>query len=325
MIKNSEGVNNIVKPVYFPFTYASGDLIAQINQYVGPFIVYQPILDQTPTPVVEAAQAGRVEFRAPARGDEAQLLEAARRSRNWGLAHQGHMDAFKVPAGQNFYNETFAAEIRSEILGTKTPQADPEPVYTARLFLLLAQEFDMQQGALHEDLTASDRIRNQMFSDLKGDTEARLPASEKHVPEDLGKYQTRSRITSWLRLAHADADPASVLLTTSRAVFEHILEFVPGAQTAQAFDLGPPDDAFKQALPGYWQKLTQSQLSGEVVAPAAAGVSAEAVQMQLSVAVLPASSPAKLLEKLFEPDQPSPGDFEKTGRMVLNLLSDKKI
>ncbi|MDZ7832372.1 MAG: hypothetical protein U5L07_11530 [Desulfobacterales bacterium] len=314
-----------MKPVYFPFTCVSGELIARINQYVGPFIVYQPLSDQPPAPVAEAAREGRVEFRAPVTGDEAQILDAAQRSQHWGMAHQGHMEAFRVPAGGDFYNETFAAEIRSEILGTKTPQADPAPMYTARLFLYLAQAFDMQQSTLHEELTASDRTRKQMFSDLKGDAETRLPASEKHSPEDLGEYQTRNRITSWLRLAAVETGPVPALLTTSRAVFEHILEFVPNVQIAQTFDQGPPGEAFKQALPDYWRELAEGQSPESITPPAATGLTAEAAQMQLTVAVLPASTPAELLEKLLEPDQSSPADFGKTGRILLNLLSVKKI
>ena len=321
MTKKSEGESNSVKPVYFPFTYVSGELIARINEYVGPFIVYQPLSDQPPAPVAEAAREGRIEFRSPVTGDEAQILDAAQRSQHWGMAHQGHMEAFRVPAGGDFYNETFAAEIRSEILGTKTPQAGPAPMYTARLFLYLAQAFDMQQSTLHEELTASDRTRKQMFSDLKGDAETRLPASEKHSPEDLGEYQTRNRIASWLRLADAETEPVSVLLTTSRAVFEHILEFVPNVQIAQTFDPGPPGDAFKQALPGYWQDLAQSPSPEAVTPPAAEGLPAETAEFRLTVAVLPASTPAELLAKLLDPDQSSPADFEKTGYMVLNLLS----
>ena len=324
MIKKSEGVNNTLKPVYFPFTYISGDLIALINQDVGPFGVYQPLAEQTPVPLMTAVQAGHVDVRIPVRGEEAQILEAARRSQDWGMAHQGHMDAFKVPAGRDFYNETFAAEIRSEILGTKTGQTDPAPVYTARLFLYLAQAFDMQQIALHEELTASDLNRKQMFSDLKGDAETRLPASEKHMPEDLGDYQTRNRITSWLRLAGAEADPPSVLLTTSRAVFDHIIEFVPEAEITKTYDLNRSDDAFKQALHNYWRELTDSQSPDAVAPPAAADSPAEAAQRQLTVALLPANSPAELLAKLLEEDNEPPSDSEKAGPMVLNLLSDKK-
>ena len=325
MIKNSEGVNNTVKPVYFPFTYVSGDRIALINHYLGPFIIFQPLADQAPTPVVEAAQAGQAEARVPVQGDEAQILEAARRSQNWGMAHQGHMEAFRVPTGGDFYNETFAAEIRSEILGTKTRQTEPDPIYTARLFLYLAQAFDMQQSALHEELTTSDFNRKQMFSDLKGDTETRLPASEKHSPEDSGEYQTRNRIISWLRLASAEAAPPSALLTTSRAVFDYMLEFVPAAEIAQTFDLEAPDEAFKEALPNYWRDLADGQSSEAIPPPAAGALTSAAAQMQLTVAVLPADSPADLLAKIFEADQKTPADAEKAGRMVLNLLSNKKI
>jgi len=325
MIKKSEGVNKTLKSAYFPFTYVSGDLIALVNQYVGPFGVYQPLAEQTPVPLITAAQAGHVDVRIPVRGEEAQILEAARRSQDWGMAHQGHMDAFKVPAGRDFYNETFAAEIRSEILGTNTRQAEPAPLYTSRLFLYLAQEFDRQQSALHEELTASDLNRKQMFSDLKGDAETRLPGSEKHSPEDLGEYQTRNRITSWLRLAAAEADPPSALLTNSRAVFDHLLEFVPEAEIRQTFDLGQPDEAFKQDLYNYWRELAAGQSSDAITPPAETALTAEAAQMQLTVALLPANSPADLLEKLLEEEQKPPGDSGKAGRMVLNLLSDKKI
>ncbi|MBS3759350.1 MAG: hypothetical protein KGY61_11880 [Desulfobacterales bacterium] len=326
MIRKSEEVNDIVKPVYFPFTCASGDMIDLIREHLGSFIIYQPVAGNAPEPVNQAASADKIEVRTPVQGQEEAILEAARKSKNWGQTHQGHMDAFKATAGQEFYNESFVAEIRSEILGQKSRPPEADPVFTARLFLYLAQEFDIQQIELNNDLKASELDRKKMFSELKGDATTRLPPYEIYAAEDIGEYQTANRVLAWLRLPASEKESSPVYITTSRAVFEHLIEFVPHSEIVQTFDPLPADKAFQAAFRGYMAELVESsQPSGSVplsmesfpTAGAGAGV-------VLTVAVLPVGSPAALLDRMASENPDTAAVSGSDGRMVVNLLETKK-
>lgn len=309
-----------MKPLYFPFTYTCGDMINLINQYLGSFIIYQPVAGHEPGPVEQAASAGKIDVRVPVKGDEEKIMEAVARSKNWGLVHQGHMDAFKAMSGQEFYNETFVAEIRTEIAGQKSPQPEAEPMLMARLFLYLAQEFDMKQTELDTDLKASELNREKMLSELRGDTDSRRPTDEHHVFEDLGEYQTANRILSWLRLSAAEKETAPVFITTSRAVFEHLLEFVPGSDVVQIFDAVPADPTFQAAFQNYSAELIKASHPADVVPPSLASFMPAEAAMMLTVAVLPVKSPADLLDRLLSENSDTSASSASNGHMVVSLL-----
>lgn len=314
-----------MKPVYFPFTYVSGGMIDLIGQCFGSLVIYQPVAGNAPEPIQQAASVDKIEVRTPVQGEEDQIIEAARRCKNWGLAHQGNMEAFKAMSGQEFYNETFVAEIRSEIMGQKSAPPEADPMFTARLFLHLAQEFDMQQIELNTDLKASELKRQKMFSELKGDADTRLPPYEKFVSEDLGEYQTANRIVSWLRLQAAEKEPSPVFITTSRAVFEHALEFVPGSEIVQIFESLPADASFQAVFQNYSDKLLESRQPSAVAPPSMESFLAEDSGFTLTVAVLPTRSPAVLLDLLLSENPHSAAVSGSDGHIVVNLLEVKKI
>ena len=313
-----------MKPVYFPFTYVSPDLADRIRQYIGPFVVYQPVAGHAASPENAMNTVADIEVRTPVQGDEAQVIEAVRHYKNWGIARQGNLDAFKGDSGQGFYNETFVAEIRSEIKGKHTGPYEPDPLFSARLFLSLAQEFDMQLAELDADLAASDQRRKRLFADLKGDADTRLPLSERHAPQDLGEYQTESRIMSWLRLAAEDRAAPPVLITTSRAVFDHLIEFIPKSIVHQIFDPLPGDASFQSELRRYWAELAESLQPTEVLPPAPEADFTNDAGMRLTVAVVPVNTPADCLDLLIAPDSEMPPEFSQKGQMVVNFLEIKK-
>ena len=314
-----------MKPLYFPFTYVSPDMADRISQHIGPFVVYQPVAGHDPSLEKTFGPGGDIEVRAPVQGDEAQLIEAARRYKSWGMARQGNLEAFKASSGQSFYNETFVAEIRSEIKGENAGPYEPDPLFSARLFLSLAQEFDAQLADLDADLAASDQRRKRLFADLKGDADTRLPLSEKHVTQDVGAYQTESRILSWLRLAAEDRAAAPVLITTSRAVFDHVIEFIPQSIVLQTFDPVPAEASFQSDLCRYWAELAESRQATEVLPPAPAADLTKDAGMRLTVAVVPVNTPADCLDLFVAEDSEMPLEFSQKGQMVVNFLESKKI
>jgi hypothetical protein len=184
----------------------------------------------------------------------------------------------------------------------------------------LAQEFDTQLTELDADLAASDKHRKRLFADLKGDAEARLPGFEKQVPEDLGDYQTANRVLSWLRLAAADEKAGSVLITTSRSVFDYFIEFIPRAVELQTIAPLPADEAFCAELRRYWTDMAKSGQPGAVGPPVASTDSAPDAGIRLTVAVLPAETLEDVVGQLISDNFSVPENLVPGGHIVLNLL-----
>jgi len=311
-----------MKPAYTPFTYIAEATIKRIHHHVGPFILMQPVSGNEPLPVKQGRAAGNIEVQAPVQGDEPRILDAVRRFRTWGTAHQGHMGAFKAMSGEGQYEEAFAAEIRSDILRGE-PRKDPsDPIAAARLFLALAQEFDMQQTELDTELEASEWQQKEMFSELKGDSETRLPLADRYSPEDPGQYHSAKRIISWLRLLKEEAEPSRVWITDSRAVFEYMLEHLPGAGEIQVLDSLAGTGSARDPLLSYLAELSESRQPDSVNLPEPLAVLEPGGRDVLTIAALPFETPAAVLEQLLSRHS-SPGREKPDKHLVLLLLEAK--
>ncbi len=286
-----------MKPVYTPFTYVSERLIRRIYASMGPFLLLQPVSGNEPPPVKQAAVSGQIDVRAPVRGGEAEILEATEKFRSWGIAHEGHLDVFKTMA-ENYDDEAFAAEIRSNILRGGPRVESGDPMTTARLFLALAQEFDMQQAELNTELQAAEVSRRKMFAELKGAGDNRHVFFGSEAGADPGHYLTARRITCWLRLLTAEPQPSRIWVTTSRAVFDFVLEFIPGARLFDPVFPLPETEAFKCDVIAYLSALIDANTPEAIDVPYAEDQADRQAMRPLAVAHLPVASPAAVLDLL---------------------------
>lgn len=322
-----------MKPAYMPFTYASAAMIQCIRQSVGPFMVLAPVSGHAPGPVRQAAEEGRIDLRAPVSCDDEQIIASVAKFKTWGAAHEGHMDAFKTMA-EHYDSEAFTAELRSDIFRGEPRVDAADPMFNARLFLALAQEYDMQQADLQTELQAAEASRRQMLAALQGDAEAREDFSASGMQTDPGHYLTERRISSWLRLLTAEGDPSRIWLTSSSAVFDHLLEFLSEARQVAHLSGLPKTEAFASEFNTYLSALADGQLP-EAPDPGPdqsmeSGQGAHA----LTVAVLPFPSPGDLLAHLLsghESVSPSQAEVRETsgqsgnkggGQIVVAVLNE---
>lgn len=312
-----------MKPAYMPFTAITGETIRRISNLVRPFILLQPVSGNEPDAVKQGGAAGDIEVLAPVQGDESMIREAVKKFRAWGAAHQGHMDAFKAMSGEGGHDEAFAAEIRSDILRGE-PRRDPsDPMAAARLFLALAQEFDVQQEDLQAELKNSEFKQKKMFSELKGEETASLPLADRYMPNDPGHYLTARRILSWLRLLTAESDPPLVWLTDSRGVYEYMREHVPQAWQILASLPLPNDGSARDALHDYCTQIAESRQPDAVPFPESPVSADKDRESALSVLSLPFAKPEALLERLLSGKSPDTSETQPEGRMILLLLGAK--
>jgi hypothetical protein len=255
---------NKITTAFFPFTFISERWAARTCARFGPPVVYQPAEGAAPAFMEDLDRQERIILRRPVHGDDQDLMDLARQYQNWGQVHQKHAAALKSFAEAGFYNQEFAREISTEILkGGKDETAAPDPVFIARLFLLMAQEFDCQAAELENDLAANDHTAQQMFARIRGQGGDFGPAAgfsgdsagpgAAAASEDPGGYMPEARIRSWLRLAQHDPDCPQIWVTSSPAVVsavdEHFETLTIQDRLPENVQAAFPDKAPEDLLP----------------------------------------------------------------------------
>ncbi len=215
----------------FPFTFVSEAIAHAIHARFGATVVYQPAAGQTPAAMERLAAEGTIVLRFPVRGDERRLVELAGNYRDWGEVYQKDAAALKKISDTGFFHKEFAPEISTEIRRGPKPEAPaPDPVFQARLFLFLAQEYDRQTAELQSELAATDRAEQEMFLRIRGGPEQSdrfstgSTGASKNPVKDPGAYMTESRLRAWHTLMTADSDPPRLFVTPSQAVMEAVSE-----------------------------------------------------------------------------------------------------
>ncbi len=102
-----------------------------------------------------------------------------------------------------------------------------EAEFSARLFLALAQENDLATDRLDDDLNRFKALENILLDTLKDADEAgfnRQAFGASIWRDDPGAKLTGQRVRAWAALAAADAVPPELLITTSPAVIDTLLD-----------------------------------------------------------------------------------------------------
>ncbi len=222
---------NNLNIAFFPFTFISEKLAGACHARFGRVAVYQPAAGNTPASMQNLEAGGRIALKYPVKGDDQRLADLARHFQSWGEVHQKDAAVLKKFAESGFFSREFAPEISTEILkGPKETEPEPDPVFNARLFLLLAQEHDRQTFEIENDLALTDDAARKMFAGIRGRTDDSPGFSDDFgysagpLAADPGAYMTESRLRAWKYLMGADQEPPSVLVTPSRAVIESMQE-----------------------------------------------------------------------------------------------------
>ena len=237
-----------MKPIYFPFTFMSEPVLREMNIFFPQTIIYQPSSTKIPLFIQKSADDGLLEIRAPFGGDETKFDGLVREYRQWLEYRQGSETTFfktRIFDGTGMetipmYSENATSQIKHEIKKghfEDKPQK-PDAEFTARLFLLIAQEFDIQQNEFNLDLERFQLMENDLFSNMRGENESPETSSSKTnkpVYTDLGSYNTGQRLSAWLKIFEGDPVPpdefGSVLfITSSNAVLEHMMDLCPDSE-----------------------------------------------------------------------------------------------
>lgn len=264
-------------PVYFPFTHVSPPAAALLEACFHRTAVYQPLAETASPDLKDGAASGRFDLRIPVNTDSGRVLALLDEFQAWAGLHEGKdLKSFTTRGGRvPFFDDTAAhrlsADIRQRAGGTTAATASADPLFDARVFLALAQEFDRRQGDVQRGLAACREMEQKLIQDLIGAPEAPelgLGGGPALWTEEPGGHMTEKRLEAFARLAREDAADDRVFVTTSRAAFEAVLERIgAGREVLRITQMPVPEPGAAEAFRNELASHLASLLEGPAASP----------------------------------------------------------
>ena len=221
-----------MKPVYFPFTYINETAARNLYACLGQITVYQPGAHNIPENMQRLADEGLLDLKAPVSGDEARLEALIKEYKAWGELHQKSNTAFLKAIGERvpFFDDTFSTELASQIKKISdehNSKAKPDILFNTRLFLCLAQDYDLVQDGINRDLISVYEMEKKLLEGLTHEDEvffSKKTGSYLQAADDSGKYKIKERIEAWTYLMSNDMEMARFFVTDNKDAFDYINE-----------------------------------------------------------------------------------------------------
>lgn len=235
-----------MKPIYFPFTYISEPIAEALGACFKQLVVYQPSNQKVPEKMRHWARRGILDIRVPVKKDEKRLDAILKDYIAWANLHQGSEIGYLKDRGDTipFFDKSSVSQIKADIKkrieGTESPNM-PDHLFSARLFLQIAQEFDIQSWEIDRQLQFCENRKQDLFKNLKGENDDSYKIGVVALKsEDRGSYMTGERMEAWSRLMLFDCleqnhEISGLFITSSRAVFEHLADRVPSLEKLFSF------------------------------------------------------------------------------------------
>ena len=334
-----------MKPIYFPFTYISKPVVNALHACFGKAIVYYPSSNNIPEEAHKLSECGVLDIRIPVKKDEEKLSAILKEYDAWANLHQGskgsQLDFLKTRRNKiPFFNDTSASQIKADIknIADENPaRKKPDPVFNARIFLSIAQNFDMQNDKIVQDIASFETARIDLIKSLKGEDETstlvpghqdefktgRLADDDRMIPE---------RIAAWALLMCCDSSPhkgekCGLFVTSSRQAIDCLLEKTPEAESVFSIDAIPMvDNRVAKTLkwPGdlmqYLDRVAESSQPVECH-PFTLGFDELTcdTKISLSIYLVPKTLPWDYFSRFTEVD-PACGEIEKNRENLKNTL-----
>ena len=253
-----------MKPIYFPFTVISKPVCQTLAACFRQTVVYRISSTKIPDEMQKLATSGILDIWIPVKYDGEKIDEILKQYRIWANSHQGSEIAFlkarahKIP----FFDETSTRQITADIKSKggrqNRSQEKPDPLLNAALFLHLAQEYDMQNLTLTQDLKDIEAMEQDFMTDLKGEPHAldeEMTLEKTLEAYDPGHYMPKERIQAWTRIMQQDRQGSGLFVTTSKSVFESLIDSTPEAELVGVLDAIPVVDNRAEELETWQDEL----------------------------------------------------------------------
>ena len=297
-----------MKPIYFPFTYASDDIAEALAACFGQFVIYQPLTDEVPEQMQIWVNEGIMDVRVPVVDDPEELELKVKSYLNWAnlqLKGSGVESGFLktltacMPFSDPGISSQIVTQIKAQDHGRLTTRATGATL-AARIFLYFAQEFDRQSHEVDRDLKWSRQKQENLIRHLKMEEDplsGELVKKQTQMPDTSTGYMITDRLEAWTRLMQRDAKASGLFVTHSLTIMDHLLDRLPTAQKLLDFKSIPLGAKMKTDL-NPWQHTLMSNLT-------------QIVEHKWPV---PVDAPG---------DIPAPADIKKTASLTLYLVPDQ--
>ena len=309
-----------MKPVYFPFTHISEDILKKISVCFRPLVMLMPSGLSISGDLEKLIESGLLEMCLPAGGDDYRLEVMLKDYRVWANLHSGGQKAYINPLMDEvpFFNDTSASKIVKDIkenLKDGSFRDCPDPLFLAKVFLLIAQEFDRQQSEVNQGVQSIEKKEHDLMKNLKGENgDGRVgPISDDNPWADNAmNYMVEERLRAWARLffnnvALNDQEITALFITNSRLTSEYLLDKFPDSERIFEFDSVPINNLKSDKIKG-WQKHLIDTLDNLAKSrwPSSSNIIIQAPdqkgcgeKMALSLDIIPETSPIDFVADLF--------------------------
>ncbi len=257
-----------MKPVYFPFTYINETVARYLYACLGQITVYQPCAHDVPENMQRLADEGLLSLKIPVSGDEARLEALIKEYKEWGELHQKSNAAFLKAIGERvpFFDDTFSTELASQIKKIRdehNSKEKPDILFNTRLFLCLAQDYDLVQDGINRDLISVYEMEKKLLDGLTREDEeffSKKTGSYLQAADDSGKYKIKERIEAWTYLMSNDMEMARIFVTDNNDAFDYIIEKAGDSQ--KIIELSDIPFSHKSGIMHKWQDMLSKQVEG---------------------------------------------------------------
>lgn len=333
----------MVQPIYFPYTYVPQWVAETLAAYFKRFTVYQPSGRKLPPEMQPWIEANVMEVRVPVQTEDDALAKMAKEFRAFAGLHD-HSKNLKtaVLGGQQgaipCFGESAVSRIVSDVKKSSrsaSDRADFDPVFSAQVFLDFAQEFDRQTAELNRDLGVNKRHSHDFLKEISGEKENGLPATPLRAEikvEDPAEYMTLDRFQAWFRLFMIDPVDSGLFVTSSPALFNHVIETLAASQKVMQAEglpvIGAKDDAAISWRDSFLLQMKQLIENTE----GAAGHPFSELPLppdqrsnvRLTIHRVSGQGPSDIFSRIFEDqnsDTPKPNQSAEAGNTLIGLIN----
>ena len=264
-----------MKPTYFPFTFMPESTLRKLNSFFKEIIVYQASQQMIPDQLKQMAADKRIDIRVPVIKDETKLKAIIKEYSSWAELHKKNrmsagIDSTGLMQETPFFSNISVSQIKDQIKGRKEKdiefksqnEADCEQdiILSARVFLAMAQEYDIQNYDVSRDLTIYNTLEEELFQELTGKDHNPLPANSNaglFRSSEAGSFMPEKRIKTWSSLALHDPDLTGLLfITDSAVVLEEVVDKVPNVRKYIEYFAATPKTALLKPDSSYLEQVS---------------------------------------------------------------------
>ncbi len=257
-----------MKPVYFPYTYIKETVAENLCACFNQVTVCQPSGHNIPEKMQKLAQKGLIELRVPVSGDELKLESLIKEYNKWGEIHQKSGISFLAAKGESvpFFDDTMSSQIASQIKkieDQKKPEQEPDALFNARLFLCIAQVYDLQQDILSKELLSVSEMEKKLVEGLRGEDEdfyTKYAGNLINVTDEAEHHMVKERLDAWVHLMSHDKELPGFFVTNNKDAFDYIIEKAGDSQKVIELSHIPVFPQSEVMLK--WQEMLLEQIEG---------------------------------------------------------------